>query len=1039
MTVFYYFLERHRLVNLLSGMLLFIGMLSLKSTNVDLIPLFSFKGIVISIDYPEATAGDMEAFVVFPIEERLTNFPGLRSLSSVSRNGGAQLNIKFPADYSEMPYAMSEIKEILEQLRPTLPRGIRNISLKERKKMKTFQNFIVVKNFDLKNRDHDNILKGFKNKVTRIRGIAEINDSRPEKSLVVDFNEKKLKEKEILISEALAKIRSYFKYVPLGSIKRGRQKAIFEFERYEEDDLLADVRRLPIKSNSLGYSTKLSEIADVDYKFDVPEGQMYHDEKLSYYLRIQKDLNSDVLVIDKKIRKLISNFNKEPHGIKLQGTVSAKGFISRQLRALKSNGFFGVTLVILLLIVFLSFRSSICTVAGLPLAYAGTFVVLNYLGMSINLLSIVGLILVAGILVDDALIVTEKYCEFLEEGFSPVDSAKKAINELLLPVLGTAMTTVVAFLPLILIPSELGVLLMSIPVVVIVALVFSILESFFVLPSHLISFNKKHETNFFEKYFIRMRSSYEDILDLFLRRRYLVNLGLIVFTVFAIYFSIGVEKNFSLNIGDEVVLIRGRLKKSGSKEETLKKIRPLQEKMKLLANSKDFVDISTSVGRLWSHGEVLVGDEYFDIRATLDEELDNPQKIKLSLEEKLKKFVKSYKKENNIFSFLSVQKKFGGDDETGKQKYLSVNFYTKSSGGDLDIEKVLGDLPSKIEGIGPLEIGGGAKKMLKWVFVPNYKVLAQFGVDKDQVKDAILGKVQDSWIGDSRLNGESLAIKSTVDGKSIQGSEFDPEKFFILTRAGTKVSLSKLGSWRKEFTSEEINHLDGFNVQEGKFPILDSKKRDLIVERAKPYIEDLRKKIPQYTIRAFGESLQESENKDWIINSLLACVVGIYFVLVLVLGSFTQPVIVSLPIVFGIIGVLLAHRVHNIPLGVLSGVGLMGAIGVSVNGSLVMADQINRRLAEGAEGGYLLAIKEGASSRFRAVFLTSMTTLGGLFPMAYGLGGDAGFTKALAFSMAWGIFLSSVLTLFFFPSVFAVLKDFAEFFSFKKNRKVKEL
>lgn len=1033
MSAMYYFLKKHRLVNLVSGMVLFLGFLSLSNINVDLIPPFDFKGVRISVDYPEATAGDMEAFVVFPIEERLANFPNLKSMSSVAQNGSAQISVKFPVDYAEMPYAMAEIKEILAQLKPTLPKGIKNISLKEHKKRKTFQNFIILKGYELSNKSHDNLIKGIKNKFTSIKGVAEVDDSRPAKGLVIDFNEKKLKQKEVLIGEALNKVRSYLSYVPLGSIRRGEEKAIFEFERYTEDSLLEDVRGLPIKSNSLGYSTKLYEVANIDYKFDVPDQQMYHEDKLSYYLRVQKDLNSDVLVIDGKIRDILEEFNKGDHGLTLTSTVSAKGFISRQLRALKSNGFFGIFLVILLLIVFLSFRSALCTVGGLPIAYAGTFIVLNYLGMSINLLSIVGLILVAGILVDDALIVTEKYCEFLEEGLEPLEAAKKAIKELFMPVLGTALTTVVAFLPLILIPSELGVLLMSIPVVVIVALIFSIIESFFILPSHLVLFNKKNKASLLESTFKNIRTKYEGLIDLSLRRRYITLLSLLIFTSVSIYFSMGVEKNFNLNIGDEVVVIRGRLKKSISKKDTLKQIRPLQDEVKRVATAKEVIDVSTSVGRLWNRGETLIGDEYFSIRATLDEELASPGALKEAIETKLKSFVKDFKKENNVFEFINVQKKFGGDDEKENQKYLSVNFYTKSVGGDLSLESLLKDFPSKIKGIGPLEIGSDSKKIMKWVFKPNYQTLGQFGVDKSQIKDAILGKVQDSWLGDSRVNGEALVVKSTVDGKSIQESKFDPKKFFILTKAGTKVSLSQLGTWKKDFTSEKINHLNGFNVQEGKFPILDNKKRDEIVKNAQPYVEEINKKYPQYTVKAFGESLRESENKAWIIKSLLACVIGIYLVLVLVLGSFSQPIIVSLPIIFGVIGVLLAHRIHNIPLGVLSGVGLIGAIGVSVNGSLVMADQINRRLRDMASADYLTAIKEGASSRFRAVLLTSLTTLGGLFPMAYGLGGDAGFTKALAFSMAWGIFLSSALTLFFFPAVFAVLKDITSIKIFKRN------
>lgn len=1023
MKFFYYFLTRHKLVNLTSLLLLALGLLSLSQTNIDLVPPMDFKGVRIDISYPEAGAGDMEEYVVFPIEEKLANFPNLKSISSSSNNGSARISMTFPAGHSDMSTSVATIKETLESLKPYLPRGIRDITVKERKQVSTFQNFIYVKGADLTNSEHEKLLDGVKNNFSAIKGIVKIDDSRPKKELIIDFDEKKLKKMNLTVGAVTNKVRSYFEYVPLGSLRNGNKRTIFEFKHHDAENLEAKVSNLTIKSNAIGYNTKLSDIANVEIKREHNDYQNFHDSKPTYYFRLEKDLNSDVLSLDSKIMKIVDDFNKKETGLTLTPVVSGKGFIQRQLTALKANGILGIALVSFLLFVFLSYRAALCTLWGIPIAYAGTFLVIFLMGMSINLLSVVGLILVAGILVDDALIVTEKYNDSLEQGLLPIDAAKKTINELFVPVLGTALTTLVAFLPLILIPSELGTILFSIPVVVIGALLFSILESFLILPSHLITVNKRRAPGLVDEYYEKVKKKYQAFVQYSVSKRYYTLGLLVIFSCFAIYFSLGVEKNFNLNIGDEVVSLRGKLKKSSTKKETLRQISFLNDKMKELAKKPDFIDVSVGVGSLWVDGEQQIGDGYFQVRAWLDELHPNPVLVKNKLEEQLKGFIKEFESNDSIFEFINVQKGFENGD-TANQKYLAINFYTKSSKLSLSLDKELEDLPKRIKNIGAAEVGAN-KVSTKWSFSPNFRIMEQLGVDKDQVKNALIGKVQDMWINETRVNGKPVTIKTTINGKEVQtnSSGFDPKNVFLVTANESKVSLSSLGKWEQTIVPESIDHLNGFKVQQVKFPILDSKKREEVIKASKPIVAELQEKFPEYIVKSSGESVEEAENKAWILNALIACLVGIYFVLVMVLGSFSQPFVVSLPILFGVIGVLLAHKLHSMSLGVLAGVGLIGAIGVSVNGSLIMADQINIRLRKLKTFNINEVVAIGAASRFRAIVLTSLTTLGGLFPMAYGLGGDSGFTKALAFSMAWGILLSSILTLFFFPSVFAVMHD----------------
>jgi len=1034
----YYFLTQHKLVNIISLFIIVLGLFSLSSTNVDLIPPFDFKGIRIDVSYPEASAGDMEEYVAFPFEEKVSNYPGLSSFSSNSKNGKATINLKFPADQNNMAEVLGDIKAIVEEIRPKLPQGIRNISVKERKRTKTFQNFIVIQNYNPQILSHEKLLKGLKDKILALRGVVEVEEFSEKRQISIDFNEKQLKEKELTVSEVLAEVRSFFRYVPLGNIRRGQEKTIIEFQKYNRPDFIKKLQNFPVKTNTFGYTTKLNEVAKVQYYFEEPEAKNYEGLNPSYSIRVSKDLNSDVLANDKKILKLVDEFNLNTIGLVAKPTISGKGFIQRQLNALKGNGLVGVFFVFILLLGFLSFRSALCVVLGVPIAFVGVFIILYLFGMSINLLSVVGLILIVGILVDDALIVTEKYNEELSNGQDPESAARSAIKELFVPVLGTALTTIVAFSPLILIPSELGVILMSIPVVIIGALFFSIFESFFILPSHLITIDKKSKLGVLNSFFLKIKSTYSSFVSFSLKHKYSMLTALFLLSFGGAYYSLDIEKDFNLNISDEVVMVRGALKESNSKDETLGKVNAIYKHLKKLTDRPEFIHTSTNVGGLWTPSTgYMSGDQYFNIKAYINETYPQPEIIKAELENEMKSFLEQYKSENDVFDFVSVQTGYANDDENSKQKYLTVNFYTKNSGVDLDLREILSDLPTQIKGLGEIELGEDSKKVMRWSFDPNFLRMGQLGVTKDQLKDALLGKVQNSWLGEQRLDGEALEIITTINGKKIESTFFDPKNEFLITRTGTRVSLASLGTWSQVPTQETISHLNGFKVQRANFPITEGFNREEILKKSKPIIAEINKKYPSYIVKSFGESVEEAENKSWVIKALIACVLGIYFVLVLVLGSFIQPMIVSLPIFFGVIGVLVAHKLHGMTLGVLSGVGLIGAIGVSVNGSLVMASQINDRLLKNTTSVYE-SILSGALSRFRAIFLTSITTLGGLFPMAYGWGGDAGFTKPLAFSMAWGILMASTMTLFFFPAIFSILESWSEKTKSLSNRKKPE-
>lgn len=1024
-------------------MVFVLGFLALSQLNRDLAPPLNFNRVLVEIQFPESTAADLEKEVVFPIEEKLKNFPGIKQISSTSSKGKAQIWISFPADYKNTTTAAAEIKQNIDSLKPFLPQGIRSIDVFENKIQSNFQNEIIIRNFDIHNKAHWLWLESFKNKLSQIKGIIEVNDqSFPKRSVKIDLKESAIKQYEIDANEINQKILDHLQFRPLGAIRKGNNFTFIEFEQDTEKDFITGLRNMIIFSSPLGYKTTLSDIAKVDFYFPEYDRESYENGKNIYYLNVRKDLNSDIIKLHDKVLGVVKEKNNNNLGLTAASVVSGKSFIDRQLKALKSNGFIGALIVFFLLVTFLSFKSSVLTIIGIPFSYCATFLTMLLLGYGIDILSIVGLILVSGMLVDDALIVSEKYNEGLEQGFKPFDAAKVAISELFIPVCGTILTTVVAFLPLLLIPSDLGNILKSIPVVLITALFFSLVESFIILPNHLSHFVKKpvnHKKAHI--YFEKFRTKFESLTLFLLNWKYSLTFLFLMITAGLFFYSKDVEKNFSLNISDEIVKVEGELVSSHSKKETFTQIAKLYDQIKAKAPESDFETVELSIGSLWRNGEYVVSDRVFRVLARVKEDHDQPNQAKDKFLADIKPIIKKHAQNKKTFTFIDANKAWW-NEEDDKAKYLTFNFYTKNTSDSLDLKNILQNIPKKINGLGPLDLGAD-NYVDRWSFKPDLAKMALYSVSKQDIQTSILGKVDENWIKEVRLQGRSYPVNLTIDNSVISKTNFDPSKVLVLSRNHIKLPLTALGEWSLNKAPKTISHLNGYRVQKARFKVVDEKNREAIVKQANTYVKSIEDQFPEYIIKASGESLQEAENKSWVVKALLACVLGIFFVLALTLNSLTQPLIVSLPIPFSVAGVMLIHKLHNLPIGVLSMVGLIGAIGVSVNGTLIMSDQINLRFLRFKNATTLpatlysqarLFVLQGSSSRLRALCLTTATTLGGLFPMAYGVGGDTGFTRPLAFAMAWGIVFASFMSLFFFPSIYLSLYALNQKFMSLKNK-----
>jgi len=658
---------------------------------------------------------------------------------------------------------------------------------------------------------------------------------------------------------------------------------------------------------------------------------------------------------------------------------------------------------------------------GLPLAYFGTLIVLSYMGISIDLLSIIGMILVVGILVDDAIIVSDRYAENLKKGLTPDTAAFETVKSLIKPVTGTVFTTVVAFSPLILIDNELSYFLYSIPLIVIIALILSYLECFFILPNHLAHFVKKEAPKPKFDIFKPLGELYEKTLKLGLRFRYVSLVFLTGFFALSIYIAAKkVQHKFDLNINAEKISVYLHLKKSSSLDDSVVSMKPVEDFLMSLPQDK-IGDVVSSVGSIWDHGRERKGFRYIKISAYINKANRYPSKAKKSVLPEIKKFLKAYKMKNKNVEKLYANYEKEGDDKENKDLVT-----VKVKGAEnVNFKELENEIVSKVQ---PLDIvsefiENTGMYINTWEFIPSSQLLLRYGVSSKQLSSQLRSYFVQDRLDEVRINGENVVLYTEIE-KEKKPKLAQLDAFEVQSSKGLSVPLKFLGQWHEKQTLREVKHYDGQRSLNLDFKF-DEKKGN--VELAKQNIEkslvSIKAKYPTYDISVKNSDENAKKQSAWAMQVALVCILAVLFVISLVLGSVSQALLVGLPIPFGVMGIVWALYLHDLPLGLMALVGLVGTIGVSVNASIVMVDHINQLKKENAgvfSQGQLIV---GAASRLRPILLTTVTTLLGVFPMAYSFGGESGFTQPLAFSIGWGLSFSTLLTLVFLPALLLVLED----------------
>lgn len=1011
-----YFVEKSLVVNLFSVIVLITGIYSAITLQKDIFPQVEFDVILIRTDYPGSSSEDVEKLVTLSVERALKEVDGIKELNALSAEGSSIVYLTVDPDV-KVDKVLQDAKEAIDKI-TDFPEDVEEPKVSSLSN-KNRRGIIKVA---IKGAEYSQLReasKELRDEIELNKKVSLVNiEGYREDEIVALLDPKKLEENEITISEIALALNKSNINLSAGKIK-AKEGDVF-IRTLNEFDSVSDVEKVVVRSNSDGRKVYVKDIAQVVQR---PEensvfGRSNGEEALFLDIKIKQ--SSDILDTTDEIKKTVHDFfaNPKHNNVKYDLLDDASYYVDRRLTVLKENGIQGIILVFVALLLFLNFATSAVTSLGAPLAFMVSFAVMKAFGMTIDLISMFGLILVLGMLVDDSIIVAENFYQRLEAGEEPKDAARKAATETFAPVLATVLTTMIAFGALFFMGGIMGKFLWPVPATVMICLAASLFECFIILPAHLADFVKlKKEKAWRIAWYKPLLIGYGKIL-----KKCLHIPGVTVLTFVALFIgSVFLAKSmkFELFPGDDVRTVfmqfKGRVgvDQDVTSNEMLKVEKMLVEKFP----RNEVQQIQARIGLLaGEHGNKL-GTHYGSIVIYLTD----PVERKRSTDEIINEALENAKKMVDPEYQITLQKIQGGPP---RGKAVEIDLKSNSIVDLKKVSKEMEEALKKVSGVTTTEIDfeEGNDQI---IFKVKEEEAKRLGLDVQAIAIELRRAIAGDSVTEIRRSDEDVEIKIKFDDKYVS-DEKPLLNLSVLNNAGRRIKLSSVAYVERNPGAFVIRRLDRKRI----FSVSGSIDKEVttptkVVKDFEKEASEIVKKYPGVTYKFGGENEDTKESMGELIKAFLLAFALIFLVLVVMFNSIANTVAVMSAIPLGMIGVVWSFKLFDMTLGFMAMMGIVGLVGVVVNDSIVLVDCINEFRKK--EDTLINAIFKGCLSRLRAVLLTTITTVVGLVPVAHATGGDP-FLKPMAMSFAWGLAFATTVTLVFVPCQYLLFEKIKQFF-----------
>ncbi|MDQ6965705.1 MAG: efflux RND transporter permease subunit, partial [Mariprofundaceae bacterium] len=1002
-TLIAFFVRRGLLVNLISLMLLAGGIYAGINIQREAFPSVNFDIVVVAAVYPGTAPREVEQLLLTPIERELKGIDGINTIRSTAYAGSMQMTVEVNPNYKDRSRLVSDIQQAINRADLPLDLPADPVISEIKSEQAPVLTFSIFGDFDPLSLKH--LGDDIEDDVLSLKGVAKIfvqGDRKEEIRIVPD--PEKMRQQRISTSDLVALIRGWNINAPGGQLKAPDGQRIIRITG--EFTSAEDAANLVIRANERGQAVRLGDIAEVSQTLERPSRYVGAQGDPALNMIVLKKGDEDIIELVDRVRAYLKTVpEKYGEGVNVRVYNDMSTITRLRLGVLTQNGAIGLALVLLTLMLFLRPAVALTTAWGLPIIFFSGLLALYMAGVTLNLLTMFGFIMVLGLMVDDAIIIGENATWHMEKGLSPEQAVIKGTYELLGPVSATVLTTIVAFLPLMNMDGIIGKFIYSIPVVVVTLLLFSWLEAIFILPNHIrdIANANKHPKE--RALFVRVTAIYAWWLERAVKLRYLTILltiagllaaaGLASTMKFQLFPS-GAESTFYLRInmpvGTTLETTQATLKQLD--REVRKRLDPALIETTTMVAGENSADQRESLKQ--------IGDRFGFERVILIPFTERSVSA-FTVMEKIQKEIPG------LFPDLEISFAM---ERPGPPvgRALQVELTGSNEAAMVRTAKRLIQVLQNIPGATAIEsdLEPGDREIH---IVLDRTLAAYAGVDLATVTTQVRAAFDGLRVSTLKRGKEEVDV--TI--RYAEVARHNPDTLMQLevpNQRGGLVPLSRIAHLEEKPGTTSIRHKDGDQVINVSAEVINKQltSKELNDKVAALQNEWLGDDADKLHFHLGGEEEKSQESVRGLAFSFLFALAGIFVILAIQFNRISYPILVMLAIPFGAIGIVVGFFLHGQPISFMAMMGFVALTGVVVNASLVMAVFIQREIADGV--AWRQAIVESGKRRLRAVILTAITTVVGLLPTAYGWGGHDPFVAPMALALSWGLIFSTVITLF---------------------------
>ena len=1017
------FAVRHSVFgNMLTVVVIVAGILIVSQMQREVFPEISLDIVTVTMLYPSASSEEVEDRITHPIEDAIRDVTGISLYTSSSIEGVSLVFIEVDPEARNKDRIITEIQRKIDQINDfpdealdpdinvlTTQGPIIRIAVggpAEERAIQVYADFL-------------------KTRLEQVPGVGSIDrDGWRDEEFWVELDLDRLDAFDLAPVDVGQALASRNISLPGGRLREnGRERVLRTIGQFQQE---ADIGNVIVRSDPDGNHVRVRDVGTVTRTFAEADYFIRANGHRAVVLGVKKTDRADTIETVQAIQAIIAaERDRLPENIKLTLVDDESYYVQRRLQVLSMNGLLGMSFVLICLFIFLNFRVALITAIGIPFSFLSAFLLMKFYGVTINMMTMFGLIVVLGMVVDDAIIVGENIFRHMEMGKTPRAAAIEGTQEVMYPLITTVLTSCAAFLPLIFAPDIYAEFLKWLPIVVIMTLAGSLFESLIILPCHVADFVpafKREQADptghrHAHRWMNALIATYARALRVILRYRYRF-----LACVLVAFLGMGLWSFRTMRIDIfpadmiDIFFVRLAVEEGTQLDETGEFAEAIDQMIHQLPSD----ELHATLTYVGGHVDVLGGlsargTHYASLAVHLTPQNKRSRPTRQIIDELRAELAGFEGIERLEFEPLSPGPPVGRPLEA------------KLIGSDFDVLETLAEemraFLETLPGVRDIMDDFDAGKEELHVHI-DHDEAARLGLDLRTIAQSIAAAFQGMEATDVREGREDLTVRVRL-AEPARNDPYSLHRIMVPNDRGRLIPLAAVAEIRHEIGLPAIEHYMGERAITVSADIDTDVTSSVEVNRAiLDRFGDLHLEHTGYRLVLTGEWEETQKLIEFMQFAFNIAILIIFSILVVQFNSLFQPFVVILSIPLGLIGVTLALILHDMPISVMALMGMVGLAGVAVNDAIVLVNFINRRRAEGAS--VESAVFHAAETRFRPIVLTTVTTMSGLLPVIYGWGGYEPFIAPSAVTLGYGLLFASFLTLFVVPCLYYAASDLRE-------------